>query len=415
MLPHRVVVTGVGVISPVANDKTQFWNSICQGRNGISRLTQIVDPTPYASQIAGEVKGFDPSKSFSSKEIRRMGRFVQFGVVAARMAVEDARVDISSEDPYRIGVIVGSGIGGLHVIEEQHKVLLSKGPNRISPFLIPMLISNMAPGQIAIDQGFRGPNTCEVTACASASHSIGEAFRIIQRGDSDLMIAGGTESSLTPLAVGGFSAMKALSTRNDDPEHASRPFDRDRDGFVMGEGAGIVILEELGHALKRGAHIYCELVGYGMTSDAYHMTAPSPDGEGPARCMKFAIEDAGLKPEEVSYINAHGTSTVLNDKVETLAIKKVFGESAKKIPVSSIKSMVGHLLGAAGGVEFIATAFSINEDLIPPTINYQNPDPDCDLDYVPNEARSCKVEVACSNSLGFGGHNATLVLKKFRE
>lgn len=411
---RRVVITGLGVISPVGNDKTQFWSSVCQGKNGISRLTQI-DPTPYASQIAGEVKGFDPSNFISQKDIKRMDRFVQFGVAASRMATEDAKLDIASEDPYRVGVLVGSGIGGLRVIEAQHKVFLSKGPSRISPFLIPMLIPNMAPGQIAIDLGAKGPNSCEVTACASASHSIGEAFKIVQRGSSDVMIAGGTESCLTPLGVGGFCAMRALSTRNDDPEHASRPFDRDRDGFVMGEGAGIVVLEELEHALKRGTSIYCEIVGYGLSSDAYHMTAPSPDGEGPARCMKSALEDAGLRPEEVSYINAHGTSTVLNDKVETLAIKKVFDESAKKIAVSSTKSMIGHVLGAAGGVELVVTCLAIKENIIPPTINYQNPDPECDLDYVPNEARSLKVEVALSNSFGFGGHNATLALKKFRE
>ena len=412
MSSRRVVITGLGVISPIANDKDQFWPSILQGKNGVSRITQI-DPTLYASQIAGEVNGFDPSGFISSKDIRRMDRFVQFGVVAARVAVGDAKLDISREDPYRIGVLVGSGIGGLRVIEAQHKVLLSKGPDRISPFLIPMLISNMAPGQIAIDLGVKGPNSCEVTACASSNHSIGEAFKIIQRGSCEAMIAGGTESCITPLGLGGFCAMKALSTRNDDPEHASRPFDRDRDGFVMGEGAGIVILEELKHAINRGAHIYCEVVGFGMNSDAYHMTAPSPDGEGPARCMKSALEDAGLEPKEVSYINAHGTSTMLNDKVETIAIKRVFGEAAKKIPVSSTKSMTGHLLGAAGGVEFVVSCLSIKEGMVPPTINYQNPDPDCDLDYVPNEARSLDVDVVLSNSFGFGGHNACLALRKF--
>ncbi len=412
MSSRRVVITGLGVISPIANDKDQFWPSILQGKSGISRITQI-DPALYASQIAGEVNDFDPSGFISSKDIRRMDRFVQFGVVAARVAVGDAKLDISREDPYRIGVLVGSGIGGLRVIEAQHKVLLSKGPDRISPFLIPMLISNMAPGQIAIDLGVKGPNLCEVTACASSNHSIGEAFKVIQRGASELMIAGGTESCITPLGLGGFCAMKALSTRNDDPEHASRPFDRDRDGFVMGEGAGIVILEELKHAINRGAHIYCEVVGFGMNSDAYHMTAPSPDGEGPARCMKSALEDAGLEPKEVSYINAHGTSTMLNDKVETIAIKRVFGEAAKKIPVSSTKSMTGHLLGAAGGVEFVVSCLSIKEGMVPPTINYQNPDPDCDLDYVPNLARSLDVDVVLSNSFGFGGHNACLALRKF--
>ncbi len=414
MSPRRVVVTGLGVISPVANDKDHFWLSVRQGKNGISGITQI-DPAPYASQMAGEVKDFDPSGYISPKDIKRMDRFVQFAVVCARMAVEGAKLDISKEDPYRIGVLVGSGIGGLRVIEAQHKVLLSKGPDKISPFLIPMLIVNMAPGQIAIDLGVKGPNSCEVTACASSNHSIGEAFKIIQRGSCEAMIAGGTESCITPLGLGGFCAMKALSTRNDDPEHASRPFDRDRDGFVISEGAGIVILEELKHALNRGAPIYCEIVGYGMNSDAYHMAAPSPDGEGPARCMKSALEDAGLGPQEVSYINAHGTSTTLNDKIETLAIKKVFGKAAKKIPVSSTKSMTGHLLGASGGVEFVVSCLSIKEDIVPPTINYQNPDPDCDLDYVPNQARSLDVEVALSSSFGFGGHNACLIIKKFKE
>lgn len=414
MSSRRVVVTGLGVISPVANDKDQFWSSIRQGKNGISRITQI-DPALYASQMAGEVKDFDPSGFISPKDIKRMDWFVQFGVCCARMAVEDARLQVSREDPYRIGVLVGSGIGGLRVIEAQHKVLLSKGPGRVSPFLIPMLIANMAPGQIAIDLGVKGPNSCEVTACASSNHSIGEAFKIIQRGASEVMITGGTESCITPLGLGGFCAMKALSTRNDDPEHASRPFDRDRDGFVMGEGAGIVVLEELKHALNRGSPIYCEILGYGMSSDAYHMAAPSPDGEGPARCMSSALDDAGLRPQEVSYINAHGTSTMLNDKVETLAIKKVFGEAAKRIPISSTKSMIGHLLGAAGGVEFVVSCLSIKEGVVPPTINYQNPDPDCDLDYVPNRARSLNVEVVLANSFGFGGHNACLIIKKFKE
>jgi len=414
MPQRRVVVTGLGLISPVGNDKDQFWTAICEGKNGIGRITQI-DASLYTSRIAGEVKGFEPSKYISPKQIRRLDKFTQFAVAAAKMAVEDSSLDISREDPYRVGVLVGSGIGGLRVIEQQHTVLLSKGPSKISPFLIPMLIANMAPGQIAIELGVKGPNAAEVTACASGSHSICTAFRIIQRGDSEIMIAGGTESCITPLGLGAFCAMNALSKRNDDPGHASRPFDRDRDGFIIAEGAGIVILEELNHALKRNASIYCELSGCGMNADAYHMTAPSPDGKGPAKSMEAAIKDAGLKPEDISYINAHGTSTVLNDKVETIAIKKVLGDSAKKTAVSSTKSMTGHLLGAAGGIEFCVISLVIKNGIIPPTINYQTPDPDCDLDYVPNKARKAKVRVAMSNSLGFGGQNAVLVAKEFSE
>ncbi len=414
MPQRRVVVTGLGLISPVGNEKDQFWTAICEGKNGIGRITQI-DASKYTSRIAGEVKGFEPSKYITPKQIRRLDKFTQFAVAAAKMAAEDSSLDMSREDPYRVGVLVGSGIGGLRVIEQQHTVLLSKGPSRISPFLIPMLIANMAPGQIAIDLGAKGPNAAEVTACASGSHSIGTAFRIIQRGDSEVMIAGGTESCITPLGLGAFCAMNALSKRNDDPGHASRPFDKDRDGFIMAEGAGIVILEELNHALKRNALIYCELSGCGMTADAYHMTAPSPDGKGPAKAMEMAIKDAGLKPKDISYINAHGTSTLLNDKVETIAIKNVFGDSAKKTAISSTKSMTGHLLGAAGGIEFCVISLVIKNNIIPPTINYQTPDPDCDLDYVPNKARKAKVRAAMSNSLGFGGQNAVLVAKEFSE
>jgi len=414
MPQRRVVVTGLGLISPVGNDKDQFWTAICEGKNGIGRITQI-DASSYTSRIAGEVKGFEPSKYITPKQIRRLDKFTQFAVAAAKMAAEDSSLDMSKEDPYRVGVLVGSGIGGLRVIEQQHTILLSKGPSRISPFLIPMLIANMAPGQIAIELGAKGPNAAEVTACASGSHSIGTALRIIQRGDSEVMIAGGTESCITPLGLGAFCAMNALSKRNDDPEHACRPFDKNRDGFIMAEGAGVVILEELNHALKRNASIYCELIGCGMSADAYHMTAPSPDGKGPAKSMESAIKDAGLKPEDLSYINAHGTSTLLNDKVETIAIKKVLGDSAKKIAVSSTKSMTGHLLGAAGGIEFCVISLAIKNGIIPPTINYQTPDPDCDLDYVPNKARKAKVRVAMSNSLGFGGQNAVLVAKEFLE
>jgi 3-oxoacyl-[acyl-carrier-protein] synthase II len=343
-----------------------------------------------------------------------MERFVQFGVVASKQAITDAGLDLSKEDCNRIGVLVGSGIGSLHIIEEQHKVLLEKGPSRITPFLIPMLIVNEAAGQISITFGIKGPNSCVATACASGSHAIGDAFKIIERGDADVMVTGGTESCITPMGVGGFCALKALSTRNDEPEKASRPFDRERDGFVMAEGAGIVILEELERAKKRNARIYAEIIGYGMSSDAYHMTAPDPAGDGAARAMKEALRDAQLSPEAVDYINAHGTSTKLNDKIETLAIKKALGSHAKKLMVSSTKSMTGHLLGAAGGVEFAACCLVIKEGVVPPTINYEYPDPECDLDYVPNTARKAKVEVAMSNSLGFGGHNATLVVKKFK-
>jgi 3-oxoacyl-[acyl-carrier-protein] synthase II len=411
-MSHRVVVTGLGVISPVGNTKEDFWNSLIAGKSGISRITYF-DSSRFASQIAGEVKGFDPSSFISLKEIKRMDKFVQYAVSASKMAISDAQLNLDKEDTNRIGVLVGSGIGSLHTIEEEHKVLLEKGPSRISPFLIPMLIVNMAPGQIAISLGLKGPNSCVATACASSNHAIGDAFRILQRGEAEVMVTGGTESCITPLGVGGFCALKALSTRNDKPQAASRPFDKQRDGFVIAEGAGIVILETLEHALKRNARIYAEIVGYGMSSDAYHMTAPDPDGDGAARAMQAALNDAGLTPQDISYINAHGTSTPLNDKVETLAIKKVFGDYAKKVPISSTKSMTGHLLGAAGGIEFIACVLVIRDNIIPPTINYEFPDPDCDLDYVPNKARKANVDVAMSNSLGFGGHNATLICSRF--
>lgn len=413
-MKQRVVVTGAGVISPVGNNKDEFWNSLLNGKSGIDRLTTF-DPTDFASQIAGEVKGFDPSPFISAKDLRRMEKFVQYAVSATKMAIADAHLDLEREDPNRIGALVGSGIGSLRVIEEQYQVLLEKGPSKLSPFLIPMLIVNMASGQISIQLKIKGPNSCVTTACASGNHAIGDSFKILQRGDAEVMIAGGTESCITPLGIGGFCALKALSTRNEQPQKASRPFDRERDGFVMGEGAGIAILETLEHAKKRNASIYAEVIGYGMSADAYHITAPDPEGDGAARAMMAAITDAGISPEEVSYINAHGTSTPLNDKVETKAIKKVFGHHSKKIPVSSTKSMTGHLLGAAGGVEFVACCLAITHSSIPPTINYENPDPDCDLDYVPNEARRAEVRVALSNSLGFGGHNATLIVKRFAE
>ena len=412
LMKRRVVVTGLGVISPIGCAKEAFWANLIKGKSGIAPLTYF-DASQYESRIAGEIKDFAPHPFISVKNLRRMEKFVQFGVTAAKNAIDDSGIDVSKEDPYRIGIIVGSGIGSLRIIEEEHKVILEKGPSRITPFLIPMLIVNMAAGHISIMIGVKGPNLCTTTACASGSHAIGEAMRIIQYGDADIMIAGGTESCITTLGIGGFCALKALSTRNNDPERASRPFDKDRDGFVMSEGCGIVILEELKHAKKRNAKIYGEAVGYGMTGDAYHMTAPDPEGEGATRCMVNALKDGNLKPEDISYINAHGTSTSLNDKIETLAIKKAFGSSAKKIPVSSTKSMLGHQLGAAGAIEFIICCLAMEKSIIPPTINYETPDPDCDLDYVPNKARQAKVNACLSNSLGFGGHNATLCVKKF--
>jgi len=410
---RRVVVTGLGAVTPVGNSKDELWAALLAGKNGAGRITQF-DPSGFDSQIAFEVKGFDPSKYISNpKDIRRMDRFVQFAVCCSKMAVEDSGLDLSKEDPYRIGVVVGSGIGGLKVIQEQTLVWKEKGPSRLAPLLIPMLIVNMAPGQISIQLGLKGPNSCVATACATGNHSIGEALRLIQHGYADVMISGGTESAIVETAVGGFCALTALSKRNNEPERASRPFDKDRDGFVMGEGCGIAVLEELGHAMKRGARIYAEVAGYGMSGDAYHMTAPAPSGEGAAMCMKLAIQDGGFGPEDVSYINAHGTSTELNDKIETLAIKNLFGRQAYKIPVSSTKSMTGHCLGAAGGVEFIACVMAVKEDIVPPTINYETPDPLCDLDYVPNKARKTKVNLAISNAFGFGGHNACIAVKKF--
>jgi len=409
---HRVVCTGVGVVSPVGNSKQDFWKSLCEGTSGIT-LNTAFDVTNYPSRIAGMIKDFDTS-AINKKELRRMDKFVQLAVVATGQAIKDAGIDLDKEDRNRIGCIIGTGIGGIYTIEEQHTVLMQKGADRLSPFLIPMLIVNMAPGMVSIQYGLKGPNLAVATACATGTHAIGEAYRHLQNGEADAIVCGGTESALTPLAVGGFSAMRALSTRNDAPTRASRPFDKERDGFVIAEGAGIVVLETLENAQRRGARIYCEVVGYALTGDAYHMTSPTPDGEGAARCMDIAIKDAGLRPDQVSYINAHGTSTEYNDKFETMAIKTVFKDFAKKVPVSSTKSMTGHLLGAAGGVEFIACALAIQDSIIPPTINYENPDPECDLDYVPNTARQCPIEVAMSNSLGFGGHNTSIVVKKFR-
>ncbi|MCX5715944.1 MAG: beta-ketoacyl-ACP synthase II [Candidatus Omnitrophica bacterium] len=409
---RRVVVTGVGVISPIGNSKKEFWTALLQGKNGADRL-KAFDPSKFTTQIAAEVKDFDPLKHFpSAKEIRHMDRFVQFALVTAKEAFADSGLDMQKEDPNRCGVVIGSGIGGLHTFETQHLNYLEKGPSRISPFLIPMLIVNMASGEVSISLGFKGPNSCVATACASGNHAIGDALRLIQRNDADIMITGGAEGCITPMGFGGFCSCKALSRRNNDPKAASRPFDKERDGFVMGEGAGLLIVEEYERAKKRGANIYCEISGYGMSGDAYHITAPDPDGEGGRRCMENAVIDAGVNPNEVDYINAHGTSTPMNDKVETLAIKRLFKDHAKKLMVSSTKSMTGHLLGAAGGVEAIACAMGIKEGVVPQTTNYQYPDPECDLDYVPNTPRKKQIKVALSNSLGFGGHNATIVLRK---
>ena len=412
MEKRRVVVTGLGVVSPVGNTTDDFWRSLREGKGGAGQVTYF-DASLFNSHIDAEVKNFDPSWCITPKELKRMDRFVQFAVCASRMAFTDAGLDITKEDPTRIGVVIGTGIGGLRVMEEQTKLYLERGPTRLSPFLIPMLLVNMAPGQVSINLGVKGPNSCATTACATGGHSIGDAFKIIQRGDADVMVAGGTEACITPLGFGGFCAMKALTTRNDDPQRASRPFDRERDGFLMAEGSGVVVLEELERAKKRGAPIYAEMVGYGLTGDAYHITAPDPEGDGGARCMAMSLRDAGLNSEDVDYINAHGTSTQMNDKIETLAIKRVFGDYAKKVAVSSTKSVTGHLLGAAGGVECIACALAIRDGVIPPTINYEFPDPECDLDYVPNTARQQPVKVALSNSLGFGGHNVTLALRRF--
>jgi len=411
---NRVVVTGLGVVSPLGNDTASFWSGLQAGKSGVGPLTTF-DASGFDCHIAAEVKGFDPQAfGMTKKESMRMEKFVQYALACANQAVKDSGLDLEKEDKERAGVIVGSGIGSLRIIEEEHKVYLKGGASRISPFLIPSLIINEAAGHIAIKYGFNGPNLAVTTACASGSHAIGDAVRIIQRGDADVMITGGTESCVTHLGIGGFCALKALSLRNDEPEKASRPFDAQRTGFVMGEGCGIVVLESLEHAQKRGARIYCEVPGFGVSCDAYHITAPDPDGHGAGLAIKWALKDSGLNPEDVDYVNAHGTSTKMNDKVETLAIKLAMGDHAKKVMISSTKSMTGHLLGAAGGVEFIVCCLAIRDNVVPPTINYEFPDPDCDLDYVPNTARKTKVDVCISNSLGFGGHNATLVVKRFK-
>lgn len=414
MQENRVVITGLGVISPVGNDAVTFWESLKEGKSGVGPLKSF-DASNFDSRIAAEVHDFDPVKfGISSKEARHMEKFVQYAVASAQQAITDSGLDLDKENREKIGVLIGSGIGSLHCIEEQHKILLNKGPSRLSPFLIPMLIVNEASGQVGINFGLEGPNSCVATACASGSHAIGDAFKIIERGDADVMIAGGTESCVTPTGVGGFCALRALSTRNNDPQKASRPFDLERDGFIMAEGCGLVVLESIEHARKRNAAIYAEITGYGMSCDAYHITAPDPDGKGASKAMLMALKDAGIKAEEIDYINAHGTSTKLNDKIETLSIKKALGPHARKVMVSSTKSVTGHLLGAAGGVEFVACCLAIKDGVVPPTINYEHPDPECDLDYTPNTARKVSLNICASNSLGFGGHNATLIVRKFK-
>lgn len=405
-------MTGLGLITPLGIGVEKTWKRVCAGESGIGRITRF-DPTEYSSQIAGEVKDFVATDFIDAKEVKKMDTFIHYAVAASQMVMDDAGLKISPENAERVGVYVGSGIGGLQAIEHWHKVLLEKGPKRVTPFFIPMSIINLASGQIAIRFGAKGPNSSAVTACATGNNCIGDAFRLIQRGEADAMIAGGTESAITPLGVAGFAASRALSTRNNEPQKASRPFDRDRDGFVLGEGAGLVLLEALETAERRGARIYAEIVGYGMSADAYHITAPSETGEGAVRCMKLAMKDAEVRPEEVGYINAHATSTMA-DAIETMAMKSAFGEAIHRIPISATKSMIGHLLGAAGGVEAVFSILAMRDSLIPPTINLDHPDPLCDLDYTPNKAREAEVEVALSNSFGFGGTNASIIFRKYK-
>lgn len=412
MKQRRVVITGLGAVTPIGNSAQDLWQGMKEGRNGVGPIT-LFDTKDHVTKFAAEVKGFDPAAYIDKKEARRMDRFCQFAVAASKMAIDDAKLDVKSLDANRIGCIIGSGIGGFSTFEEQFETYMQKGPQRVSPFFIPMMIIDIAAGHVAIINGLKGPNYATVSACATGSHAIGDAFILIERGDADAMVCGGAEAGICRMGVAGFNALKALSTRNDDPLKASRPFDKERDGFVMGEGAGVVVLEELNHALKRGATIYGEMAGIGYTDDAYHITAPAEGGEGAARAMTLALKDAGLKTEDIGYINAHGTSTEYNDKNETAAIKTVFGDHAYKLLVSSTKSMTGHLLGAAGGVEFIATALAVKEGVIPPTINYEFPDENCDLNYVPNKAVERKIKAAISNTFGFGGHNTCLVVKAY--
>jgi 3-oxoacyl-[acyl-carrier-protein] synthase II len=410
----RVVITGLGVVAPTGIGIQSFWQNLLGGVSGIGPITRF-DASRHDCRIAGEVKGFDPLQWLDKKEVRKMDLFIHYAVAAAQMAVDDAGLKVSSEEAERVGVYVGTGMGGVPALEESHRILMEKGPSRISAFFIPSIITNLASGQISMRFGMKGPNSCVCTACATGNHAIGDAFRLVARGSADVMVAGGTEAVITPLTIGGFAAMRALSTRNDEPTRASRPFDKDRDGFVMGEGSGIMVLESLEHARQRGARIYAEIIGYGLSADAYHITQPAPDGEGAARSMGLAVADAGVRPDEVDYINAHGTSTPTGDVNETQAIKTVFGEHARRVAVSSTKSMTGHLLGAAGGVESVITVLTIVHGQIPPTINYEVPDPDCDLDYVPNVARRLPVRVALTNSFGFGGTNASLVFRRFAD
>jgi 3-oxoacyl-[acyl-carrier-protein] synthase II len=405
-------VTGVGLLTPLGLGTEATWEAARAGKSGIARITQF-DASAFSCRIAGEVKGFDPAAYIEKKEIKKMGRFIQFAIAAAEWALADSHLRITPENAERVGVFIGSGIGGFEVIEREHRTLLEQGPRRISPFFIPATIVNLASGQVSMRSGAQGPNSATATACTTSAHSIGDSFRIIARGDADAMICGGTEACITPLGIGGFAAMRALSTRNHEPERASRPWDRDRDGFVVGEGAGILLLEELEAARQRGAHILAEIVGYGMSSDAYHVTAPPDDGGGAFRVMRNSLRDAGIEPNQVDYINAHGTSTEVGDRAETVAIKRAFGEHAYKLAVSSTKSMTGHLLGGAGGIEAGITVLAIRDQVAPPTINYENPDPLCDLDYVPNQARPMKIEYALSNSFGFGGTNGCLIFKRY--
>jgi 3-oxoacyl-[acyl-carrier-protein] synthase II len=413
-LSRRVVVTGVGLVSPVAIGTEANWEALLAGHSGIGTITRF-DASAFSARIAGEVKGFDPLKFVDKKDVKKMDVFIQLAIAATQFAMSDSGLKITSDIATRVGVFIASGIGGFSTIEREHKELLAGGPRKISPFFIPSTIINLAAGQVSIRFGAKGPNSAPCTACSASAHAIGDAFEVIRRNDADVMIAGGSESAITPMGVGGFAAMRALSTRNDEPHRASRPFDKDRDGFIMGEGSGVVILEELEFARRREAPIYCELVGYGMSADAFHITAPSEDGDGGMRVMQNAIRQAGIRPDQIDYINAHGTSTPFNDKLETLAIKRVFGEHAGKLAISSTKSMTGHLLGAAGGLEAGITALAIRHQVVPPTMNYDTPDPECDLDYVPNAKREMKVDYALSNSFGFGGTNGALLFKKFTD
>ncbi|HHV72287.1 MAG TPA: beta-ketoacyl-ACP synthase II [Clostridia bacterium] len=413
-MKRRVVITGIGMVTPLGIKTEEVWDNLLKGKSGIGLVTRF-DTSNYATKIAGEVKNFNPADYMDKKEARRMDPFTHYAVAAAKIAHEDSGLKITSNNRDRIGVVIGSGVGGITTVEEQHAILLNRGPNRVSPFFVPMLIANMAPGQISINLGVRGPNLTTTTACTSGTHAVGDAFKMIQYGLADVIFAGGAEAAVCPLAFAGFCSMRAMSTNNDNPEGACRPFDKNRDGFVLGEGAGVMVLEELEHALARGAKIYAEVIGYGMSADAYHITAPAPEGDGARLAMSNALADAGILPEQVDYINAHGTSTELNDLYETLAIKNLFGQHAYNLAISSTKSMTGHLLGAAGAVELIFTALTIKSGKIPPTINYETPDPDCDLDYVPNVAREKDIDIALSNSFGFGGHNGTVILRKFIE